>query len=364
MVHQRIYKPCEQCGESFTMKGKQTVARQKMARFCSVACRSAAGRRDVVCENCGTIFNLKANLAKDRHFCSRKCMFAAWGCTVCSKIRPEERRAVADRFCSDRCSLTLQLEQLKDETGESLAPCRVCRRILPEEQFTRERKNRNGLSNECKECSRSYYEQNKDAYRRRRYGYQASPGGILIEFTPAQKAARFAMWGGRCWMCGIAGATEDDHVKPISRGGSHCLSNLRPICKPCNNSKGAAWPLVSAKLRANFAHPAPRDGWAGDEVTPREPRRTWSCPQCRETSLVRAHVARTQKFCSRECAIAAREAKTLEKTCLNVLCGKTFMVPDQKGARGRKFCSIDCAWVARDRPAHWKGVSEGQTALF
>lgn len=30
-----------------------------------------------------------------------------------------------------------------------------------------------------------------------------------------------------------------DHVIPVSKGGAHCLSNLRPSCQTCNLSKGS-----------------------------------------------------------------------------------------------------------------------------
>lgn len=305
---------------------------------------------------------MKQSDAKDRHFCSRSCMFAAWGCAICSKLRPEDRRLAGDKYCSDRCSLTAHLEALAEETGQALAFCGKCKRIQPAEEFTKERKNRNGLSNKCKDCTRGYYSANKDLYRARRYGYQAKPGGIVVEFTPTQKAARFALWNGRCWMCGIAGATEEDHVKPISKGGSHCLANLRPICKHCNTSKGGRWPL--ADMRANFIHPAPRSGNAGDNIKPRQPRVMWTCPQCQETTAIRAHLARTQKHCSRACSVAARRATILTKICLNPVCAKSFNLPDQKGTRTRKFCSIECAWIARDRPAHWGQPSANQMALF
>jgi len=240
--------------------------------------------------------------------------------------------------------------------------CGRCTRILPADNFTKERSNRNGLSNKCKDCARGYYAGNKDAYRRRRYGYQAASGGVVIDFTAAQKAERFALWGGRCWICGIDGATQEDHVKPISKGGSHCLSNLRPICNSCNASKGGRWPLTHAGLRANFRHPNPRTGI--EKAVTRKPRVEWTCPQCKRTLLIRAHLEGTQKYCSKACADDARRGGVIVKTCLNPACGKSFELPDQKGARGRKFCSIDCAWIARDRPAHWRQPSEGQLFLF
>lgn len=364
MAHTHIYKDCENCGQSFTMKGLQTVQRQQQARFCSVACRSAFGRRDVVCRHCGNSFSLKAHNAKDRQFCSRACMFAAWGCSICSRIRPQERRRGGDPHCSDRCTLTAALEKQALTTGLVQGVCGTCLRILPAEEFTKDRSNRNGLSGKCKACTRRYYGANKDEYRRRRYGYQAVPGGILVDFTPDQKADRFSMWGGRCWVCGINGATEDDHVKPISRGGSHCLSNLRPICKKCNASKGGRWPLPTSRLQPNFSHPSPRPGNAAAEVTPRSSPVAWTCPHCLQTTRLRAHLAGTRKYCSRRCVVEARRGTTLDKQCTNPLCRKPFKVPAQKGTKVRKFCSIECAWIARNRPAHWKNPIAGQPTLF
>lgn len=64
-----------------------------------------------------------------------------------------------------------------------------------------------------------------------------------IPFTPAQLASRMAYFGGRCWVCGVEHDAVD-HVKPLSRGGWHCLSNLRPICTPCNTRKKDRWPFT------------------------------------------------------------------------------------------------------------------------
>lgn len=348
---------CEHCRNDFTAAGTR-----EHARFCSVACRSAAGRRDVTCEHCGKTTSFKANRAKIQRFCNQVCMFAALSCSVCSRIRPLDRQASDDMTCSDACAVTLQLREYAAKTGQVFSVCSGCKKIRPASDFTKEKTSRNGLASECKDCARAYYEQNKDSYRLRRYGYHAAPGGIVVEFTPAQKAARFSLWGGRCWMCGIDGATQDDHVKPIVKGGSHCLANLRPICRSCNSSKGGRWPLAPEKLLARFRHPSPRAGT--DQVIPRRPRVEWTCPQCKTTSLIRAHEADTRKHCSTACSTAARRARVIVLTCLNPLCGKAFELPDQKWKRDRKFCSIECAWIARDRPAHWGGPADGQLAFF
>jgi hypothetical protein len=49
-------------------------------------------------------------------------------------------------------------------------------------------------------------------------------------------------WGYKCWICN-GSYTAIDHVKPLSRGGSNWLSNLRPICGSCNSRKHNIWPF-------------------------------------------------------------------------------------------------------------------------
>jgi 5-methylcytosine-specific restriction endonuclease McrA len=71
----------------------------------------------------------------------------------------------------------------------------------------------------------------------RRAREQAAPGTA----TTKQIAARWAYFGGRCWMCGAV-ATDIDHVKPLARGGSNWPANLRPACSGCNHRKRARWP--------------------------------------------------------------------------------------------------------------------------
>ena len=46
-------------------------------------------------------------------------------------------------------------------------------------------------------------------------------------------------YGNACLSCGSKKNIELDHIMPISRGGKNKLSNLQPLCKKCNTSKGA-----------------------------------------------------------------------------------------------------------------------------
>jgi 5-methylcytosine-specific restriction endonuclease McrA len=74
----------------------------------------------------------------------------------------------------------------------------------------------------------------------------------FVPFTKEDLAAKWAYWGGKCWVCGTI-ATATDHVKPLAKGGAHMLCNLRPICQPCNSSKGAQWPFDKEMIRCGAA---------------------------------------------------------------------------------------------------------------
>lgn len=63
--------------------------------------------------------------------------------------------------------------------------------------------------------------------------------------------SRWAFYGNRCYLCG-AQATETDHVKPLSKGGSQFPCNLRPICRICNSIKKNKWPYDFAAHRARL----------------------------------------------------------------------------------------------------------------
>jgi len=97
---------------------------------------------------------------------------------------------------------------------------------------------------ERKAAQRKWRQANRDkvnlATGRRRALRMSAP---TIPFTLDQLAGRLSYFGRLCWLCGIP-ANAVDHVKPLSKGGWHCLSNLRPICTACNTRKKDRWPLT------------------------------------------------------------------------------------------------------------------------
>ena len=49
---------------------------------------------------------------------------------------------------------------------------------------------------------------------------------------------------GFCAYCETEPADQQDHVRPLSRGGTHTIGNVVPCCGPCNYRKGTqTWPV-------------------------------------------------------------------------------------------------------------------------
>lgn len=84
------------------------------------------------------------------------------------------------------------------------------------------------------------------ARRRARDARRGRGGGGAQAVTAEVLAGRLAMFGGRCWLCGVdtsAAGLHWDHVKPLAAGGVDCGANLRPACPDCNRAKSSRWPF-------------------------------------------------------------------------------------------------------------------------
>jgi 5-methylcytosine-specific restriction endonuclease McrA len=68
------------------------------------------------------------------------------------------------------------------------------------------------------------------AYRARR---RLSSGTI----SPTEWRDVCAKYGDKCLCCGADGPLTMDHVIPLSRGGSHSVDNIQPLCSTCNSKK-------------------------------------------------------------------------------------------------------------------------------
>lgn len=72
---------------------------------------------------------------------------------------------------------------------------------------------------------------------------------------------------GRCWICDELPepfSLQWDHVRPLVKGGTHTVDNLRPSCSACNSRKNDLWPFTKTTkskiadevraLRASLSH--------------------------------------------------------------------------------------------------------------
>lgn len=158
-----------------------------------------------------------------------------WGKDNAERITTRKRKyyeANAER-------LAARNRQYRENNAEQIATWkRQYRKDNAEREAVRARKYREANTGRIVARQRQWQKANPHKFRaiiaRRRARELGAPG----TFTAATLAARWAMFGGRCWMCGEP-ATATDHVIPLSRGGTNWPANLRPACGSCNSAKGA-----------------------------------------------------------------------------------------------------------------------------
>lgn len=94
--------------------------------------------------------------------------------------------------------------------------------------------NRKALSDNKREWRRLNPQKFK-AEKARRRALEKSAVGVISE---QEWADRLAVYDGRCAYCLVVLVEiTQDHVVPLSRGGSHTIDNVVPACRSCNSKK-------------------------------------------------------------------------------------------------------------------------------
>ena len=227
-----LFEACAYCGALFVPKSAKS-------KHCSERCRYRTRERTRMapCAVCGEPMHMSRNSLPVGQAAHRRCRFPdaanhgsvaryRRGCR-CDECRAASAAAVRDWTRKNNYW-----------SKPDVVARRRSQRSTPE-----------GRAKE-REQYRRYYEANRSVEIRRAADRWAKrKGAPTIPFTVEQLEARMSMFAG-CWMCGddLSNGVHVDHVKPLSRGGWHCLSNLRPSCPSCNLSKGAKWPLEKVML--------------------------------------------------------------------------------------------------------------------
>ena len=97
-------------------------------------------------------------------------------------------------------------------------------------------KNRRRYDRWVKAYRKAHPEWGVNAVNRRRARLQSAPARDL---TSRQWREIKAAYGNRCAYCNKRTKLTQDHVVPISKNGSHTVSNVVPACRRCNSRKGA-----------------------------------------------------------------------------------------------------------------------------
>lgn len=118
---------------------------------------------------------------------------------------------------------------------------RWCQRCARNVLTVKVRANRGSLR-QCDHCGSPTSKREPKPLRRGRKPIWAKRAEVKAagDLTPEQWREIWEFYGGKCAHCEIRPATEQDHIYPISRGGSHSAGNVCPACHGCNSAKGSS----------------------------------------------------------------------------------------------------------------------------
>lgn len=114
---------------------------------------------------------------------------------------------------------------------------------LREKELSREKARKRTLVMSAEERSRNrarsrkHYWENRELYFAYSSARKARKQGSGGSHTPAEWRQLKELFGGKCIGCGEAKKLTQDHVQPISRGGTDYIVNIQPLCLMCNKKK-------------------------------------------------------------------------------------------------------------------------------
>jgi 5-methylcytosine-specific restriction endonuclease McrA len=85
---------------------------------------------------------------------------------------------------------------------------------------------------------KAWVKSNPDKFKAAQHRHRTAKKSNGGSFTAAEWTALCKHYHNRCLRCGKRRKLTADHVIPVSKGGSSNISNIQPLCGPCNSSKG------------------------------------------------------------------------------------------------------------------------------
>lgn len=242
VVIRKVYaRRCDVCGVEFS-------GSTRSAKTCSAACRGVQRRLLMVpmatCGFCGNEFRPRNNLY--RSYCSRLC--AARSRAANQNADSAERLAMQNgmkllkkalrQFQHGMSDLIKKSRRRRFEQDRRRGVCEACSASF----------DRNTAAQKiCLECRANRLRAEKKSHKLKRKDLLKAS---MTVWEKSKLSAR-AIWSrdSKCYLCGretVIGskyeATNElyanaDHIVPLSRGGKHCVDNLRIACRKCNLAK-------------------------------------------------------------------------------------------------------------------------------
>lgn len=158
------------------------------------------------------------------------------------KGMPHTREMIAKRV------RTLQANKKRHRRPEmGRWKCSSCGVLKEAGEFHQDKRTPNGLKSQCKACHNRRSIETRDPENTRRLRSEsearrrARKAGAVGNVSAAAMAALEKRWGAICLARGAPDNLTWDHVQPIARGGTHCVTNLQRLCRPCNETKQARY---------------------------------------------------------------------------------------------------------------------------
>jgi len=76
---------------------------------------------------------------------------------------------------------------------------------------------------------------------------------VVGQYTTKDLLSLKESYGNRCLCCGrheseLEGPLEQDHVIPLSKGGSNWITNIQPLCEKCNDMGGKGTKCIDYRM--------------------------------------------------------------------------------------------------------------------
>ena len=191
---------------------------------------SSMSNSSTKCKQCGTADRYKNGRCKA---CSREAV-RKWQRNNLEKVREITRKWWQDN--PDKgAAARRKWEQANPKKVSEYS--RRYRRANPEKLYEANRRWKRANRKKENARRRRWSRDNPEKVNAKSHRYRARKRGNISE--PYDFDAICAHYDNRCLRCGKQKPLTVDHIKSVSKGGPNIASNIQPLCKSCNSSKGA-----------------------------------------------------------------------------------------------------------------------------